>query len=297
MITTNDFFEGIDNISIEKNYTDETDVLFNDNFDFDIDASIASIKAEGITEEEIEEMFNVPDSSVNNSKKKTKKTQAEIDQEMVNEFVNHPTNENFNKLWQRFYFGVKGHAYKFMHIWELADDIACQTFTRAWEFKDKYDPEKAKFSTWLYTICRNLCLGEINKVKKDNYVPNDISDLYDSTLLANSAAISSTDSTQYIVEEGELIANSKDDIVTMMYNSSLNEIKNLGGTYTKILTMKLLKDMKIKDIAEELNMNESTVKNYLYKGKEMVQEIMKKQYKSLYDMYIDSTAAEINSAM
>ena len=295
MITTNDFFEGIDNISIEKNYnTDETEFMLNDNFD--IDASIASIKAEGITEEEIDEMFNVLDSSVNNSKKK-KKTQSEIDQEMVNDFFHNPTHDNFNKLWSRFYFGVKGHAYKFMHDWEIADDITIQTFTRAWEFKDKYDSEKAKFSTWLYTICRNLCLCEINRVKKDNYVPTDISDLYDSTLLANNAAISSTDSTQYIVEDGELIANSKDDIVSMMYNSSLNEIKNLGGTYTTILTMKLLKDMKIKDIAEELNMNESTVKNYLYKGKEMIQEIMKKQYKSLYDMYIDSTAAEINSVM
>ena len=33
---------------------------------------------------------------------------------------------------------------------------------------------------------------------------------------------------------------------------------------------KFIEDLKIREIAEQLNMNESTVKNYLYKGKEII---------------------------
>ena len=44
------------------------------------------------------------------------------------------------------------------------------------------------------------------------------------------------------------------------------------------------------EIGEELHMNESTVKNYLYKGKEDLTQIMKKKHKGLYEMYLDSCA-------
>lgn len=272
----------------------------------DVDVNLNALKLEGITEEEIDEYFDVDaaciDSSNNridtNAQKneKRKKRQTEIDNNLVKTFVDNPTHENFNKLWERFYFGVKGYSYKFMHDWDLADDMACQTFTRAWEFRDKYDMEKAKFSTWLYIICRNLCLGEINRRKKDNIVPNDISEMFDSAMLSNSMALS-TDSTQYTVENGAVIANSADDLTVRMYDTSIMEIEKLGGNYAKILQMKLVKDMKIREIANELGMNESTVKNYLYKGKETLEEIMKTKHKGLYEMYLEASADEASKMM
>ena len=54
--------------------------------------------------------------------------------------------------------------------------------------------------------------------------------------------------------------------------------------------------MKIREISAQLDMNESTVKNYLYKGKEMLEDIMKTKHHNLYEMYIDvcsSTDQEI----
>ena len=102
------------------------------------------------------------------------------------------------------------------------------------------------------------------------------------------SAAASTDSTQYIVEKGEIVANNNNDIIARTYNASLMEIDNLGGTYAKILRMKLIDDMKIREIADELDMNESTVKNYLYKGKEAIAEAIKKNHGNLYDMYLDA---------
>lgn len=270
------------------------------------DINIDSILSEGSAEFSIEhvmsdlenstniddDVFSPQDSSVNGVKKRkrAKKPQNEIDQEMVNEFLNNPTHDNFNKLWVRFYYGVKSYAFKFMHNAEMADEIACVTFTRGWEYKDMYDPTKSNFSTWLYTICKNLCLAELYKIKKDNYVPQDISEIYDSEKLSNNIC-TTEDNTQYTVEDNTIITNSPDEITTKIYNTSIMEIKNLGGTYTKILTMKLIDDMKIREISEELDMNESTVKNYLYKGKEMLNDILKTKHHTLYEMYIDSCTA------
>lgn len=284
--------------------TQSENIVVNDSLD--VDVNLDALKLEGITEEEIDKYFDVDPACIDSSNNKLstkeeknarkKQRQTEADNMLVKAFVDNPTHENFNKLWERFYFGVKGHSYKFMHDWDLAADMACQTFTRAWEFRERYDMEKAKFSTWLYTICRNLCLGELNRKKKDNIVPNDISDMFDSAMLNSSVAMS-TDSTQYTMEGGSLTANSVDDLAVKMYDTSLMEIDKLGGNYTKILRMKLVDDMKIREIADELGMNESTVKNYLYKGKMTVEEIMKTKHKGLYEMYLEASADEAAKMM
>ena len=284
--------------------TQSENIVVNDSLD--VDVNLDALKLEGITEEEIDKYFDVDPACIDSSNNKLatkeeknarkKQRQTEADNMLVKAFVDNPTHENFNKLWERFYFGVKGHSYKFMHDWDLAADMACQTFTRAWEFRDRYDMEKAKFSTWLYTICRNLCLGELNRKKKNNIVPNDISDMFDSAMLNSSVAMS-TDSTQYTTEGGSLTANSVDDLAVKMYDTSLMEIDKLGGNYTKILRMKLVDDMKIREIADELGMNESTVKNYLYKGKMTVEEIMKTKHKGLYEMYLEASADEAAKMM
>lgn len=256
----------------------EKNVILTNNIDVDINMEI--LKEQGISESSIEELFE-------DDEQNTKSSQSKKDDKLVREYISNPTREKFNKLWERYYFGIKGYAYKFMHNWDQAEDIAIQTFARAWEQKEKYDINKAKYSTWLYIICKNMCLGEINLKKKQNIINTDISDMYDSTLLKNHQG-NRTDK-QYIMENNELVANTKDDIIMKTYDASLNEIDKLGKMYSKIMRMKYVEDLKIREIAEQLNMNESTVKNYLYKGKEIINSVMKNKHKHLYEMYLEST--------
>ena len=254
----------------------EKTVILTNNIDVDINMEI--LKEQGITESSIDKLFDEDLSK--------KRTQSELDDIMIRDYVSNPTREKFNKLWERYYFGIKTYAHKFMHDWDQADDIALQTFARAWEQKEKYDINKAKYSTWLYIICKNMCLGEINLKKKQNIINNDISNMYDATLIKNHTQNKET--TQYIMENNNLVANSKDDIIMKTYDASLNEIDKLGKMYSKIMRMKFVEDLKIREIAEQLNMNESTVKNYLYKGKEIINNVMKTKHKHLYDMYVES---------
>lgn len=45
----------------------------------------------------------------------------------------------------------------------VAEEIAQETFLRAWQNLGQYDPQRAAFSTWLFTIARRLALNELER--------------------------------------------------------------------------------------------------------------------------------------
>ena len=55
-------------------------------------------------------------------------------------------------------------AGKYVH--NKAEDMAQETWVRVSRNLDKFDPFKSSFTTWLHTICKNLCLNELTKAKK-----------------------------------------------------------------------------------------------------------------------------------
>jgi RNA polymerase sigma-70 factor (ECF subfamily) len=44
-----------------------------------------------------------------------------------------------------------------------AEDLAQETFIRAWQHLGQYDAHRAEFSTWLFTIARRLALNELER--------------------------------------------------------------------------------------------------------------------------------------
>ena len=56
-------------------------------------------------------------------------------------------------------------AYRTLGSWDLAEDVAQETFLRVHRAAKRYKPT-AKFTTWLYRIVFNLCLDEQRKRAK-----------------------------------------------------------------------------------------------------------------------------------
>lgn len=44
-----------------------------------------------------------------------------------------------------------------------AEELAQETFLRAWQALAQYDPQQAVFSTWLFTIAHRLALNELHR--------------------------------------------------------------------------------------------------------------------------------------
>jgi RNA polymerase sigma-70 factor, ECF subfamily len=45
----------------------------------------------------------------------------------------------------------------------VAQEIAQETFLRAWSHLAEFDPQRAQFSTWLFTLARHLALHALDK--------------------------------------------------------------------------------------------------------------------------------------
>lgn len=59
-----------------------------------------------------------------------------------------------------------------------AEEIAQETFLRAWSRLDEFDPRRAAFSTWLFTIARNLALHELERAARrhETAVPDEMAE-------------------------------------------------------------------------------------------------------------------------
>ena len=46
---------------------------------------------------------------------------------------------------------------------ELAEDLGQEALLKGYRLLDRYDRRKASFTTWLFTLARNLCIDELRK--------------------------------------------------------------------------------------------------------------------------------------
>lgn len=70
----------------------------------------------------------------------------------------------FEQLVDRHKARVFNLVYRFLGNYQEADDVAQEIFIKVYYAKDSYKP-KAKFTTWLYAICKNTCFNELRKRK------------------------------------------------------------------------------------------------------------------------------------
>ena len=68
----------------------------------------------------------------------------------------------FTELVEKYKQPVMNLAFRTLRDLTEAEDLAQNVFVQAWKSAPRYEPT-AKFSTWLFTIARNLCLNEIRR--------------------------------------------------------------------------------------------------------------------------------------
>jgi RNA polymerase sigma-70 factor (ECF subfamily) len=71
---------------------------------------------------------------------------------------------SFAELVNRHLSGVYNFAYRYVRDAADADDIAQETFVRAWKNLNKFDTSK-NLKTWLFTIAKNASLDMLKKKK------------------------------------------------------------------------------------------------------------------------------------
>ena len=162
-------------------------------------------------------------------------------------------------LYTRYSTGVKTHISKYISQTEDREDVALESFQKAFSQIGTYNPEY-KFSTWLYRIARNTAFDHISKKDREkNNLPT--------------TSISET-----ISEINDIAAamhNPEDDIIKQQeYDKWIANIEKLKDDYRIIARMNLIDHFGYKEIAEQLEMPINTVKTRIRRAKEQLLKMM-----------------------
>lgn len=252
----------------------------------------ASDKAGYVTEESrliVEKLDRIIE-RVREGRRSRKRSQSEIDRDIIRKFYADPTPTAFSLLWDRFKYGIHSHISGIIGDWERANDLVQDTFQRAWEKKFMYDPEKSNFSTWLYTIARNITFSQIKKDSQERTIDVDVNDVFAGSLHPNGENAAGNESTYYISgTSGGIETGGYEDVNERMYDASVSEIRSMDPLFQRIIEMKNIRNMTLREIAGRMNMTESKIKNCYYKNKEILAETLKTKYSDLYVVYREAS--------
>ncbi len=97
--------------------------------------------------------------------KNARETEIDPDAELMLRVRDSGDLEAFEELVQRYQDRVLNTVVKMLGDTTDSEDIAQLVFIRIWKSANRYQPQ-AKFSTWLFTITRNLVLNEVRRRKR-----------------------------------------------------------------------------------------------------------------------------------
>jgi len=181
------------------------------------------------------------------------------------------TGNDFTHFYNKYYPKLIYYTTRMCNDAQKAEDVTTDSFMTAFEKIDKYEKEKSQFSTWLFTIARNIMLQEIKNKKKTVSIDVEVDE--EGTTLKD--FIQEEASTEHITN----LSIKKADIMK-------RHISKLKEPYKKVIEMREIKKMAYKDIAEELGKNLSTIKSQIRNARLILISQTSKEFDLLDDMYL-----------
>ncbi len=125
----------------------------------------------------------------------------------------------------------------------MAEDLVQNTFIRVIKYNKNYSG-KGSFKSWLFQIARNQMIDEIKKMKKHN--------------------------SQDIDEGANVISDYSSADDSILKSERMQQLRvalsKLSEEKRNILTLVKIENKKFREVAEIMNMNESTVKSKVFRA-------------------------------
>jgi RNA polymerase sigma-70 factor (ECF subfamily) len=147
------------------------------------------------------------------------------------------TGKDFSFFYEKYYPKLIYYTSRMCNDQQKAQDISTDSFLIAFEKIDKYEREKSQFSTWLFTIARNLMLQDIKNSKKTMSLDIEIDE--EGTTMKD--FIQEEESEEYL-----------HDLNTKKAEIMKRHIRNLKEPYRQVIEMREIQKMQYKDIADKL---------------------------------------------
>lgn len=182
------------------------------------------------------------------------------------------TGKDFSTLYTKYYPKLIYFTSRICNDAQKAEDISTDSFMIALEKIHKYEKEKSQFSTWLFTIAKNLTLQDLKNSKRSISLDVEFDD--EGTTMKDFIQME---------EENETHLYDVYDKKADVLKKHIDELKE---PYKTVIEMREVKKMAYKDIADQLGKNLSTIKSQIRNGRLILISQSKKEFDEIDEMYM-----------
>ena len=164
--------------------------------------------------------------------------------------------DGFEELVRRYQRPITNYVYRMVGNYDAALDVTQEVFIKVYNSMTRYSSEY-KFSTWLYRIAHNAAIDYMrrNSVNQQSLETENADGTYQLQI----------ESTQPNPEQERERSEWRKEIKTV--------VKCLPQVYRELILLRHAQDLSYDEIAEITNLPLGTVKNRLFRAREMMREI------------------------
>ena len=188
-------------------------------------------------------------------------SKSERDFRLVKQILESGNRSAYSQLMDEYFEKVYSRMLKMTCLPGDAEDLTMEAFNKAFSKLDQYTPDFA-FSTWLYRIAKNNCIDYLRRNKKDN--DNMVNQM------EAGVGIVAHELANQLPSPEQLMINRQETAL-------LREIvESLHPKYKDIIKLHYFSELSCEEIAQQLDLPESTVKVRLFRARELLYNIMSK---------------------
>ena len=161
----------------------------------------------------------------------------------------------FNLLFDKYWNSVYSFLFLRTQSSNIAEELAIESFTKAFDRLDKFDPQHS-FGSWLITIAKNHQIDRYRKLKKQNENHKEFD------------AISQKEILNKVPSPEELMISNQN------LDKVLEHIKSMKKEFRNLIRMRYFEDLSLKEIEKILREPPTTIRVKLFRAKKMLASLI-----------------------
>lgn len=165
--------------------------------------------------------------------------------------------DGFEELVRRYQRPIIGYVFRMLGDYDASLDVTQEVFLKVYNSLSRYSSEY-KFSTWLYRIAHNAAIDHMRR----------------NPLVSQSLETESPDGAYQLQIESPRPSPEQDRERSEWRSEIDSVIRKLPAAYRELIVLRHRQDLSYDEIAEVTSLPLGTVKNRLFRARELMREIL-----------------------